>query len=287
MSKRQRLYFREEWTHLTSLAPPPASPYEYLQQKGRACLSGMWYLPRSRAKTAWGIQGNSSILLAVSFQASAVLKSHVPWSPTADLGSEEVPSSQDSEGGQQWAGLLGCESEVLLQPISLCRAWQSDQASHPKQKETASQAREIRKPRSTQIRQHTNPEQVRSSYRLPPFEAHPPGCWVKTLAVLNLNLHLRDTDSSSEMPKVMTWACVRDQSLSHFWLFVTPWTVACQAPLSMGFSKQEYRSGLPFPPPGDLPNPEIKPASPALAGRFFYHWATWETPMTCAWESIL
>ena len=41
-----------------------------------------------------------------------------------------------------------------------------------------------------------------------------------------------------------------------------PWTVACQAPLSMGFSRQEYWSGLPFPSPGDLPNPEIEPRSP-------------------------
>ena len=46
-------------------------------------------------------------------------------------------------------------------------------------------------------------------------------------------------------------------------------TLACQVPLSMGFSRQEYWSGLPFPSPGDLPNPGIKPASPALAGRFF------------------
>jgi len=49
---------------------------------------------------------------------------------------------------------------------------------------------------------------------------------------------------------------------------VTPWTVACQAPLSMGFPRQEYWSGLPFPSP-DLPDPEIEPMSPALAGRFF------------------
>ena len=46
-------------------------------------------------------------------------------------------------------------------------------------------------------------------------------------------------------------------------LFVTTWCVALQAPLSMEFSRQEYRSGLPFPPPWDLPSPEIKPASPA------------------------
>ena len=53
-------------------------------------------------------------------------------------------------------------------------------------------------------------------------------------------------------------------SLSHVWLFATPWTVARQAPLSMGFSRQEYWSGLPFPSPGDLPDPGIEPASPAL-----------------------
>ena len=51
--------------------------------------------------------------------------------------------------------------------------------------------------------------------------------------------------------------------------FVTPWTAALQAPLSMGFPKQEYWSGLPFPIPGDLLNPAIKPASLAFAGRFF------------------
>ena len=47
-------------------------------------------------------------------------------------------------------------------------------------------------------------------------------------------------------------------------LFATLWTVACQAPLSMGFSRQEHWSGLPCFPPGDLPNPGIKPRSPAL-----------------------
>ena len=58
------------------------------------------------------------------------------------------------------------------------------------------------------------------------------------------------------------------QSLSHIWLFATPWTLACQAPLSMEFSRQEYWSGLPFPFPGDLPNPGIEPASLALEGMF-------------------
>ena len=50
--------------------------------------------------------------------------------------------------------------------------------------------------------------------------------------------------------------------------FVTPWTVARQAPLSMGFTRQECCSGLPFPTPADLPDPGIKLASPTLAGRF-------------------
>ena len=57
---------------------------------------------------------------------------------------------------------------------------------------------------------------------------------------------------------------VKVKSLSRVWLFVTLWTVAHQAPPSMGFSRQEYWSGLPFPSPGDLSDPGIKPRSPAL-----------------------
>ena len=60
--------------------------------------------------------------------------------------------------------------------------------------------------------------------------------------------------------------CVCSQSVR---LFVTPWTVARQAPLSMGFSRQEYWSGFPVPSAGDLPNPGIETVSPALAGGFF------------------
>ena len=59
---------------------------------------------------------------------------------------------------------------------------------------------------------------------------------------------------------------------SRVWLFVTPQTITCQAPLSMGFSRQEYSNGLPCPPLGDLPDPGIEPASLtslALAGRVF------------------
>ena len=60
---------------------------------------------------------------------------------------------------------------------------------------------------------------------------------------------------------------------------VTLWTVVCQAPVSMGFSRQEYWSGFPCPPPGDLPNPWIEATSlrsPALAGGFFTTGTTWE-----------
>ena len=56
---------------------------------------------------------------------------------------------------------------------------------------------------------------------------------------------------------------------SRLTLFVTPWVAARQGPLSMGFPRQEYWSGLPFLPPGDLPNPGIQPSSSALIGRFF------------------
>ena len=58
-------------------------------------------------------------------------------------------------------------------------------------------------------------------------------------------------------------------SLGHVQLFTTPWTVARQAPLSIGFLRQEYWSGLPFPSSRDLPDPGLQPTFPALVGRFF------------------
>ena len=64
--------------------------------------------------------------------------------------------------------------------------------------------------------------------------------------------------------------------LSHVQLFVTPWILALQAPLSIGFSRKEYWSGLPFPLPGDLPDPGIEPMSSVSAGRFFTTSSTWE-----------
>ena len=64
-----------------------------------------------------------------------------------------------------------------------------------------------------------------------------------------------------------SWKKVK--SLSRIRLFETPWTVAYQAPPSMGFSRQEYWSGVPFPSPGDLPNPRLEPRSPALQADAF------------------
>ena len=81
---------------------------------------------------------------------------------------------------------------------------------------------------------------------------------------------MEDTDSYTQGHSQPT-VCI--QSLSHVQLLVTPWTIACQAPLSMGFSRQEYWSGLPFLPPGDLPDSATEsksPASPALQAEFFY-----------------
>ena len=72
---------------------------------------------------------------------------------------------------------------------------------------------------------------------------------------------------------VCVCVCALD-CFSHVWLLATPWTIAHQAPLSIGFSRKEYWSGLPYPPPGDLPHPGIEPRSPAWTGRFF----TTETP---------
>ena len=78
---------------------------------------------------------------------------------------------------------------------------------------------------------------------------------------------------------------VKVKSLSHVRLFATPWTVTCRAPPSMGFSRQEYWSGLPFPSPGDLPNPGIEPRSSVLQadtlpseppGKTFYKSSTLE-----------
>ena len=86
-----------------------------------------------------------------------------------------------------------------------------------------------------------------------------------------------DLAETEEFPRIgdfslLAWVCMRTCMLSRVRLFVTAWTVALQAPLSVGFSRQEYWSGLPFPPPRALPDPGMEPGSPvfpALTGGSF------------------
>ena len=87
------------------------------------------------------------------------------------------------------------------------------------------------------------------------------------------------SESTAQASDSCVCVCARahTQLLSRVWIFETPWTVACQTPLCMEFSRQEYWNGLPFPTLGDRPEPGIKPTSlafPALSGGFF----------TTAWE---
>ena len=87
-----------------------------------------------------------------------------------------------------------------------------------------------------------------------------------------------------EFKHLEPFSCVSVLShFSHVQLFVTIWTIACQATISMGFFRQESWRGLPCPPPGDLPNPGIKSVclAPALSGGFFTTSATWEAPFSC------
>ena len=74
------------------------------------------------------------------------------------------------------------------------------------------------------------------------------------------------------------------QSFSHIQLFAVPRTENCQAPLSIEFSRQEYWSGLPFPSPGDLPNPGIEPGSPTL--QILYHLSHQGSPVVHSWEQM-
>ena len=95
---------------------------------------------------------------------------------------------------------------------------------------------------------------------------------------------------AAESPTQVSRSCTQQpvctfvlSRFSRVWLFATPWTVVCQAPLSVTFSRQEYWSRLPRPSLGDLLDPGIEPAShgsPALAGRFFTTSASSESPAT-------
>ena len=91
-----------------------------------------------------------------------------------------------------------------------------------------------------------------------PIDGSPPGCLIPGILQARTLEWVAISFSNAWKWKRKCWL------LSCVQLFVTPWTVVCQAPLSMGFSRQEYWSRLPFPSPGDLPNSGIESASPAL-----------------------
>ena len=101
------------------------------------------------------------------------------------------------------------------------------------------------------------------------------------IAERNLAIVIRTPRASLTTTLIIDRLCVC--MLSRFsgdQLFVTPWTIAHQGPLSKGFFRQEYWSGLPCPSPRDLPDPGMEPmslTSPALAGGFFTTSITWET----------
>ena len=80
-----------------------------------------------------------------------------------------------------------------------------------------------------------------------------------------LHGRVREQVSQNSVPNQLTWKYEsKVRSISRVRLFATPWTEAYQAPLSMGLSRQEYWRGVPFPSPGDLPDPGIEPGSPVL-----------------------
>ena len=103
-------------------------------------------------------------------------------------------------------------------------------------------------------------------------------CPTITVESMNINIFLKTSGACM----LSHFSCVR--------LFATLPTVAHQGPLSMGFSRQEYWGGLPCPPPGDLPDPGIKPTSlpsPALVGGFFTTSTTWKTQIKCGLQLII
>ena len=114
---------------------------------------------------------------------------------------------------------------------------------------------------------HKTPWELLSAFLEWGYKAH---CrWLRTANSPALRKCTRSTPSmwSSTFPRPprpQLFKRIECLWLGRVQLFATPWTVAHQAPLSMGFSRQEYWSGLPFPSPGDLPNPGIEPWSPAL-----------------------
>ena len=111
--------------------------------------------------------------------------------------------------------------------------------------------------------------------------------WIYSVICSSTHVEVEEMIKGTALVRHLLGSACMLSCFSCVQLFTTPWTAACQAPLSMGFSRQEYWSGLLLPPPRDLPDPGIKPAtlmSPALAGRFFTTSATWEMSDLICWQ---
>ena len=144
----------------------------------------------------------------------------------------------------------------------------------------ASQSTQLNSGKDDRDNIYTERERERDIY----FHFHPDYCFGKTKYIWPWGSLLQLWFSILSNILWPVCMCVPSR-FSHVQLFATPWTVADQAPLSMGFSRQESRSGLPCPSPGDLPNPGIKPTfltSPALAGGFFTTSAIKEDGCLCS-----
>ena len=109
-----------------------------------------------------------------------------------------------------------------------------------------------------------------------------PVCTLITVVVTEIYSQDKMANNYTHMVSMLNsgfqWVSEWVKSLSRVQLFVTPWTAAHQAPPSMGFSRQEYWSGLPFPSPRDLPDPGIKPRSPALQADALTSEPPWKPP---------
>ena len=129
---------------------------------------------------------------------------------------------------------------------------------------------------SNQLRSGCKKEKRKLKYKvqIDPRNKQPPFSNTELILFSSRVLKMQNFMKLSLLCTWQLWICVWVFSCAQ--LFVTPWTVARQAPLSMEFSRQEYWSGLPFPFPGDLPDPGTEPTSvvsPELAGSFFTSWA--------------
>ena len=99
---------------------------------------------------------------------------------------------------------------------------------------------------------------IDKSLKTSKFYIHTP-LYIRDLSVCRFGIHEGSWNQSPADTGVCLLSC-----FSHVWLFTTAWTVACQTSLSMGFSRQEYWTGWPCPPPGNLPDPGMEPTSPGI-----------------------